>query len=181
MINDLAELERVRAECKKMVTKRAMMSAGAAVVPVPGTDVVADIGILMKLLPDISRRFGLDEEQVSRLDPHLAQQILVVASSIGNSLIGKAITKQTVIVLLKKVGVRVATKSVTKYIPLIGSAVAASVSFGAMKIVGNSHVDDCYETVKRSLSGATAPVSDVAKVPKRRSPAKARKRTAVQP
>ena len=44
-----------------------------------------------------------------------------------------------------------------------GSAVAATISFGAMKLVGNSHVEDCYKTAlallpadQRALANAKA-------------------------
>jgi uncharacterized protein (DUF697 family) len=146
MIRSLAELDAIRAECRKLVTNRSLVSAGAAVVPIPGADLVADIGLLTTLLPEISKRFDLDHEQVARLEPHLAQRVLVLASSMGNNVIGKAITKRIVIAMLRRVGIRVATASVAKYVPILGSAVAATISFGAMKLVGNAHIDDCYRT-----------------------------------
>ena len=46
MIDTIAELDRVRDDCKRLVTTRSMLSAGAAVVPIPGADLVADIGLL---------------------------------------------------------------------------------------------------------------------------------------
>lgn len=81
--------------------------------------------------------------------------ILVAITSIGSELIGKLVTKQLVLQVLKRVGIRVATKSVAKYVPILGQALAASISFGAMKVVGNSHVDDCYEVAKRVMSTAS--------------------------
>jgi hypothetical protein len=61
------------------------------------------------------------------------------------------VTKQLITQVLKRVGIRVATKSVVKFIPILGQALAASISFGAMKWVGNSHVDDCYEVAKKVI------------------------------
>jgi uncharacterized protein (DUF697 family) len=153
MFQTIEELDKARNECRRLVTRRAMVSSGAAVVPVPGADVLADVGLLTTLLPEISRRFGLSADQVSRLDPQRAEKILLFAKSIGNSFIGRVVTRQLVVAALRKIGIRVATKSVTKYIPLIGSAVAATISFGAMKMLGNAHVDDCYEAAKRMLPG----------------------------
>ncbi|WP_298686567.1 hypothetical protein [uncultured Sphingomonas sp.] len=153
MISTITELDRIRAECRSLVTRRSLMSAGIAVVPVPGADVVADVGLLTTLLPKISERFGLDHNQVAKLEPHLAQKVLVVASGMGNNVIGRMVTKKLVVRLLQRVGVRVATASVAKYVPVLGSLLAAGISFGAMKMVGNSHIDDCYETAK-SLIGA---------------------------
>lgn len=45
----LAELDRIRKDCRKMVTTRSLMSAAAAVVPIPGADIVADVSLLATL------------------------------------------------------------------------------------------------------------------------------------
>ena len=128
------------------------MSAGVAVISVPGADVVADVGLLTTLLPKSSERFGLDHEQVAKLEPHLAQKVLVVASGMGNNVIGRMVTKKLVVRLLQRVGIRVATASVAKYVPVMGSLLAARISFGAMKMVGNSHIDDCCETARTLIA-----------------------------
>jgi uncharacterized protein (DUF697 family) len=148
MIATVAELDRVRDECRRMVTKRSLMSAGAAVVPIPGADLVADIGLLTNLLPAISRRFELDHDQVAALEPGLARQALVMASSMGNTVIGRMVTRKVAMGVLRRMGVRVATASAARYVPLIGSAFAATISFGAMKLAGNAHIDDCYRTAR---------------------------------
>jgi hypothetical protein len=51
----------------------------------------------------------------------------------------------------------VATGSVAKYVPFIGSAVAATISFGAMKLAGNAHIDDCYATAEALRATNAAP------------------------
>jgi uncharacterized protein (DUF697 family) len=148
MITSLADLDRIRAETRSLVTNRALMSAGAAVVPIPGMDLVADIGLLTTLLPQISERFQLNHEQVAKMEPHLAQQVFVMASSMGNTMIGRMVTKRIVTMLLRRIGARLAVGSVAKFVPFAGSAVAASISFGAMKLVGNAHIEDCYKTAR---------------------------------
>ncbi|WP_198409289.1 hypothetical protein [Caballeronia insecticola] len=142
------EIEALRNECKSMVTKRAGLSAGAAVVPVPGVDVGADVALLMAMLPAINQKFGLGEADLSS-DPKLKQYVLVAATSRGSDLIGRAITKQIVKQLLKRLGISVASKSVAKFVPIIGQAVSAGLSFGVMKYVGNKHVDDCYNVAMK--------------------------------
>ena len=94
MITTIAELDRVRAECKKLVTSRSLMAAGAAVVPIPCADIVADISLLSTMLPDISRRFQLDHAQVEKLEPHLAQKVFVMAASMGNNVIGRMVNER---------------------------------------------------------------------------------------
>ena len=146
-----AELDRTRDECKALVTKRALVSAGTAVVPIPMIDLVVDVNILTKLLPEISRRFGLDHEAVEKMEPRRAEQVLVVATSLGNSAIGRAVTRRIVAAILRRVGVRLLGGQVAKFVPFLGQATAAGISFGAMKLAGDRHVDDCYETARRTL------------------------------
>jgi uncharacterized protein (DUF697 family) len=145
------ELDQIRDDCKTMVTRRATASAAAAVVPVPGVDVAADVAIMLELLPAINRKFGLSPDQIDQLDPAIKAKILVIITSIGSQLVGKVITKELITKLLKKVGIRVTIKQVSKYIPIIGQTLSASISFGAMKYLGNSHIDECYLVCKRVM------------------------------
>lgn len=148
---NIEELNALRDECKSMVTTRAGLSAGAAVVPIPGADIGADVTLLLEMIPTINRKFGLTPEQIDQLDPQIKKILLVSITSIGSELIGKMVTKQLVMQVLKRVGIRVATKSIAKFIPFLGQALAASISFGVMRMVGNSHVDDCYEVAKKVI------------------------------
>lgn len=150
-ITTLAELDQIRDEARKLVTKRALVSAGASAVPVPGADLIVDANILTKLLPDINSRFGLSQTQVKALEPDRAKQILLIAANLGNGVIGRSITRRVVTMLIRRVGVRYASKSLLRFVPFAGQIAAAGISFGAMKLVGNAHIDDCYETVRRTL------------------------------
>lgn len=148
---NLADLEKIKEECKAIVTKRATTSGVTAVVPVPGVDVAADIGMLLELIPAINHKFGLTPEQINQLDPKSKTIMHQIIKKTGNDLVGKVVTKYALKHVVKKVGTRVAVKSVTKFIPIIGQATSAAISFGAMKIVGNSHVDECYSIAKEFL------------------------------
>jgi uncharacterized protein (DUF697 family) len=68
ILKTISELDRIREECKSMVNKRASASAAAAVIPVPGADIGADVAIMLELLPAINRKFGLSPEQLDGLD-----------------------------------------------------------------------------------------------------------------
>ena len=107
--SSLKELERIRDECKSMVTTRAGLSAGAAIVPVPGADIGADVMLLLEMIPMINRKFGLAPEQIDHLDPQIKKLILVAATSIGSEMIGKLLTKEIILQVLKRLGIRVAS------------------------------------------------------------------------
>ncbi len=149
--NNIEELERVKSECLGMVTQRASLSAGGSLVPLPGVDIAVDVGLLMELLPAIDRRFGLSKDQIEEFDPRLKIFIYQVIIDLGGKVVGQLITKQLIMQILKRVGIRVAAKSIVKFIPFIGQAVAAGLSFGAMKIVGDSHVMDCYKVAEHLI------------------------------
>lgn len=149
--DNLERLDALRDECRAMVTKRAGLSAGAAVLPIPGLDLGADIALLVELIPAINQKFGLSAEQVHGLDPKIQRIVLVGATSLGNNLIGRLVTRQLVTQALKRLGIRVTTRTVARFVPVLGQALAASISFGAMKLLGNAHVEDCYRVAKQAL------------------------------
>lgn len=157
VVEALRQLDAIRAECRAMVTRRASLSAGAAVVPIPGLDVGTDVAILLRLLPRINERFGLTPEQIEDLDVDTKRVVMMFVSAVGSNLVGRFITRELVIKVLLKLGVRVTTKGIVKFVPFVGQAVSASISFGAMKLLGNRHIDDCYEVARRALLDAAPP------------------------
>lgn len=163
LITSLTELNRVREECKSMVTKRAAASSLAAIVPIPGTGIVADIGMLMELLPEINKKFGLSEEQIEQLDEPNKIFIAQIIKNAGSLFVGKVLTKELIMQVLKGMAKRIAVKEIVKYIPFLGQAAAAAISFAVMKYVGNSHIEECCAIVKSVLEKqVNQPLNEVA-------------------
>ena len=86
MPTTIVEIDRIRDECKSMVTKRAGASGLVAMIPIPGTDIAADIGMLMELLPAINKKFGLSKEQVDNMDEKTRVIVMEIAKKLGNTL-----------------------------------------------------------------------------------------------
>jgi hypothetical protein len=101
---DIAEVTK---RCKTMVTKRALASAGASIVPVPGLDPATDIGLLLQLIPDINREFGLTPDQIEALNPRKKLMVYKAVVALGGAMIGRVVTKELVVHALKAVGVRI--------------------------------------------------------------------------
>lgn len=135
--------------------KRALLSATAAVVPVPGLDLAVDLGVLMKMLQEINTEFGLTPEQIELLAPKRRLSAYKAIAAVGSSLIGRAITREALSLILKGMARRIATKTTVKYVPLAGQAVAATISFAAIKYIGDRHIDDCV-AVAELLAGHRA-------------------------
>jgi uncharacterized protein (DUF697 family) len=148
--SELDDLDRIRRQARALVLRRASLSAGAAVLPLPGLDVGTDIAILLRLIPAINRQFGLSAEQIERLDPETKRVVLVLISSLGSEFIGRVIKKELILKLIQKAGVRITAGTVSKVVPIVGSALAASLSFGAMKMLGDAHVEECYRLAREA-------------------------------
>lgn len=154
----LAELHAIRAECRTMVLRRAGWSGAAAALPIPAADLGVDLGLFLNLIPAINRRFGLSPEQIDGLDPKAKELVLLSLTSVGSQMVGKAISSELLMQLLKGVGLRITTKAAAKWLPVVGQVAAATISFGVMRMVGNAHVEDCYRVARRALEArATLP------------------------
>ena len=58
--NTRATSRRSPARCRKLVTRRALISAGASAVPLPGIDVAVDVTVLLQMIEQINQRFRFD-------------------------------------------------------------------------------------------------------------------------
>jgi uncharacterized protein (DUF697 family) len=151
MIPDTPDaIARAAARCRRLVTRRALVAAGVATVPLPGLDWLTDIGILVQLLPEISSEFGLTPEQVERLAPHRRVVVYKALSAAGSLVAGKIVTRQLVLQLIRLVGVRLTTQQAAKYLPIAGQAVSAALTYTALRYVCLQHIAQC-EAVARQL------------------------------
>lgn len=143
------DLQGVAARCRQMVRRRALVAAGVAMVPVPGLDWLTDVGILVELLPRISAAFGLSPEQIERLAPERRVVVYKAISAGSSLLIGKIVTRDLVLMLLKLVGVRLTTQQAAKYVPIAGQAVSAALTYSALRFVCEQHIRQCLEVSRR--------------------------------
>jgi uncharacterized protein (DUF697 family) len=153
-------LTQTAARCRKRVTQRALLAAGVAMLPLPGVDWVTDIGLLVKLLPEITAAFGLSPAQIEQLAPE-RQVVVFKAISAGSSLLlGRLVTRDLVLVLLKTVGLRLSTQQAAKYLPIAGQLLSATLTFSALKYVCEQHIRQCEQVARQLLLPApsAAPV-----------------------
>ncbi|WP_029525022.1 hypothetical protein [Polaromonas glacialis] len=142
----LAAVQRSR----KLLHKRALMAGVASAVPVPGLDWAVDAALLSKLIPAINKEFGLAPEQIDQLDPKKREQVQKAVAMVGSVLVGKFISRDLVLKAAGKIGTRMATKQLAKYIPLAGQIVAATVGYAAIRYFGEEHMKDCIRVSKQA-------------------------------
>lgn len=148
-----AELDEIREECEALVRKRALVSAGAAVIPVPFLDMVVDARILMKLLPEINERFGLTPERIEGLAPANRRRAWQVIRSRGSRLIGIVLTRQVIRKSFMNFAGRFVAMQIAKFVPLGGQLVAAGLGYFVMRKMAYNHIDDCYAVARAIANG----------------------------
>jgi uncharacterized protein (DUF697 family) len=144
------EVEAVVRQCRRMVNRRALVAAGVAFVPIPGVDWVTDVAVLVRLIPEINRAFGLTPEQIERLAPDRRLVVYKAISAGSGMLVGRLITRELIATLLKAVGVRLTAQQAAKYVPIAGQTVSALLTFSALKFVCEQHIQQCV-AVSRQL------------------------------
>lgn len=147
-IDPSLNLEQIRDECLEQVKTRSYVSAGVAVIPVPFLDVVIDVGMLSLLIPEINARFGLAPDQISVYDPATKKIHWNELRKRGFEFSGLVVARTAVKASLNNMAAKIITKQVTKFIPLGGSIIAASLGYIVMKKVAEAHVDECYKLAK---------------------------------
>jgi len=150
------ELDVVVRHCRRMVSRRAALAAGVAVVPIPGIDWITDVAVLVKLIPDINHAFGLTPAQVERLAPDRRVVVYKAISAGGSMLIGKLVTRELVMQALKIVGVRLTTQQAAKYVPIAGQAISAALTYSALRYVCEQHIQQCVAVSRQLLLAAPA-------------------------
>lgn len=156
MAADDAALEAAVQRSRKLLHQRALIAAVASAVPFPGLDWAVDAALLSKLIPQINREFGLSPAQIDQLDPTKREQLQQAASVVGTVLVGKFITRDLVIKVVTKIGVRLTGKELAKYVPLAGQIIAAAIGYGAIRYFGEEHMKDCIRVARQAQLGLLA-------------------------
>lgn len=163
MPGDALALQQAVQRSRDKLHKRALMAGAASAIPVPGLDWAVDAAILSKLLPDISKEFGLSPEQIDALDPGMRDQVQKAVAMVGSVFLGKLLTHQMLLRVARMIGVRLGSKQFAKFIPFAGQAIAAVVGYSALRYLGQRHINDCVQVVQHAQSlqtGVVTPVTD---------------------
>lgn len=148
---DPAHIDHVRQRCRRMVRRRAAFSAGVAAVPIPGVDVLSDLSLFKKLVDDVNKEFGLTAAQVERLQPQYKLIAYQAALGIGGMMVGKLVTRELLMQVFKRVGVRMMSKSVARVVPIAGQLASAAIGFTVFRKLGYQHVDACAVVARELL------------------------------
>jgi len=142
--NDLTALA---AECRRLARRRALWSAAASFVPIPGVDFITDVAVLSRLITDINVRFGVTDADLvrnrsgqRRFDRVFAYRL---ATAVTSMLTARVVTPGLLMAVLRLVGLRLTAMEATRMVPVVGQALAAVIAYLALTRLADRHIDDC--------------------------------------
>ncbi|AYX89509.1 DUF697 domain-containing protein [Staphylococcus cohnii] len=143
------ELDERRKRAQAIVRKKSVLSSSVSIVPIPGLDFGVDIKLMRDIIEDVNKIYGLDHKQVNSMREDVKERIFTAAAIQGSQFVGRKVSNAILKVVIRDVAKRMAAKQ-TKWFPLVGQAISASISYYFMKKIGDDHIEKC-EKVAKSL------------------------------
>ncbi|MBO1198916.1 DUF697 domain-containing protein [Staphylococcus simiae] len=144
------ELQQRRNRAEALVKKKSLLSSGMSIVPIPGLDFGVDLKLMKDIIEDVNKIYGLDHKQVNKLSDDVKERIMSAAAIQGSQFIGKRISSAILKVVIRDVAKRTAAKQ-TKWFPIVGQAVSASISYYFMNKIGKDHIQKCENVIKNVM------------------------------
>jgi hypothetical protein len=154
-------IEAIRQECRRIVRRRAALSALSSFIPLPGIDLITDATVLVQLIPEINVRFGFAEAKIGASSPArkvLAFRLLAAAGSLFAS---RAVTASLLLGTLRVAGLRLTLMEATRLVPVAGQICAALLGYLTLTHIAGRYIDQCAE-LAHSIEAAGLPAMDVA-------------------
>jgi hypothetical protein len=142
---------------RKVLNRRALVGAVAGTIPVPGLDWAVDAALLSRLVPAINAEFGLTPQQLDALPAHKRDQVEKALAMVGSLLVGKFVTRDLILRLAQKAGMRLTTRQAAKYVPIAGQAMSAVMGYTAIRYLGEEHIKDCVRVAQTAQLMLPAP------------------------
>ena len=139
-------IEEKRKIADDLTYKYAALAAVNGLNPIPGLDISVDVGLLLKMSNEITNIYGLNKENQEFFNKNFNDlpdnvKFKAALAKAGAFLI-KYGGQEAIMLLLKKIVGRVAAKTFSKYIPLVGQAIAAGIAFQMTLSLGEDMVND---------------------------------------
>lgn len=138
-------LDQKKTLCEQRVLWSSAVAAASGTVPIPGANFAIDIPVIISLFRFIRETYSLSGKSLSTKDfavPALAPLV--------NNVVKYASTEGVVLLLTEYSGA-VMAEQVSKFIPFVGTAVAASLGFAIVRHVGNQYLRDCHRLAEATL------------------------------
>lgn len=152
-------VQKKREAAESIVYVYAGLAAANGMNPIPGTDILLDMGLLQKMTRQVVGEFGLQREQLENLaklsigpvnlDFLLDAARTVLARLVEGGLVAffKEAGAEAARQVTQKTG-KTVTRYGSKYAPYIGRLVSAGIGFGTAYYYGQFLLDDCEQALR---------------------------------
>lgn len=137
----------LRAECRGMARKRALLAAASSLIPIPGIDLATDLTVMTRLIRRINTEFGLDEAQIGHLSGPRQALVQRLLAGAGGTLAARLTTPALLGRILGLVGIRLTAMEVARFVPVAGQIVAAGIGYWSVRTVALRHIAHCEQLV----------------------------------
>jgi predicted GTPase/uncharacterized protein (DUF697 family) len=151
-------VQKKREAAESIVYVYAGLAAANGLNPIPGTDILLDIGLLQKMTQQVVREFGLQRDQLESLAKlKVGPANLDFMLDAARTVLGRLV-EGGIVAFFKEAGAEAAkqvtqktgktlTRYGSKYAPYIGRLISAGIGFGTAYYYGQFLLDDCEEAL----------------------------------
>ncbi|WP_218597734.1 GTPase [Polaribacter sp. NJDZ03] len=136
----------------KIVSRYSALAAANGLNPIPGLDIGVDITLMVKLSKEVQNIYGLNEEQQEYNKQLLDQKSIKLIASKVLQYTARYGGKEAIMILLKKASTTLIAKTASKWIPLVGSIIAAGIGFKMTSWIGNDMIVDAEEIAQETFN-----------------------------
>jgi small GTP-binding protein len=144
-------LRKKRQSAESIVNRYALVAAANGFNPVPGLDISVDVGVLSIMAGKVISAYGLREDQLpfGPRKKFTAGTIKVIREV--TKPVTEYLAKEGIMIVLKRLGGEIAGRSIAKWVPLVGQAVASYLGYKLTVSFGMKVIDDCEHATKEVI------------------------------
>jgi hypothetical protein len=135
------------------------LAAANALNPIPGLDIRVDLSIFAYMTRTVGSAYNLSEEQIEALQAGRKAQLLANYDPVEHlaKRLAPYVTGKATALALQRIGLDLLAREATKWIPAVGSVIAASIGYCMIYRSGEQLRKECEEAARASLAGPPAP------------------------
>ena len=136
---------------KRLIRTYARLAAVNSLNPIPGLDIGIDAGILTALHHSITSLYGLGKEPAPGSEKQSKPQdgCLSILPALTLRLF-PSLTGTAVIAILRQLGAEFIGRETTKWLPLVGTAISATIGYQIVYRFGEKLLEECESAVRET-------------------------------
>jgi hypothetical protein len=149
-----------RQEAARVIDQCSWLAAANALNPIPGLDIKIDLSIFAYLTRTVGAAYNLGEEQIEELLASSEARLLenydpvqYLAKRLAPYTAGRATA-----LALRHIGLEILAREATKWMPAVGSVIAASIGYTMIYRTGEQLRQECEKAASASLSCTEFPM-----------------------